>query len=78
MKDDNSKIADYLAKGGKVTKCDPGPSENVVYRNGPRFRRSVKSAPVPGNPASSDPNSAPGPTPDPASGSETVSLAKED
>lgn len=42
MSDDEAKIAQYLAGGGKVTKCAPGPSDNVVYRNGPRFRRNPK------------------------------------
>lgn len=42
MSDDEATIAQYLAQGGKVTKCAPGPSDNVVYRNGPRFRRNPK------------------------------------
>lgn len=45
MSDDEAMIAEYLARGGKVTKCAPGPSDNVVYRNGPRFRRSTKAQP---------------------------------
>lgn len=45
MSDDESMIAQYLARGGKVTKCPPGPSDNVVYRNGPRFRRTQKAQP---------------------------------
>lgn len=43
---DDDLIAEYLARGGKVTKCVPGPSEHVVYRNGPRFRRSPKAQPT--------------------------------
>lgn len=43
MSDDEAMIAEYLARGGKVTKCAPGPSDHVVYRNGPRFRRSTKA-----------------------------------
>lgn len=46
MSDDESMIAEYLARGGKVTKCQPGPSEHVVYRNGPRFRRNPKVQPA--------------------------------
>lgn len=45
MRDEEAMIAEYLAQGGKVTKCPPGPSDNVVYRNGPRFRRSAKAQP---------------------------------
>lgn len=45
MSDDEAMIAQYLSRGGKVTKCPPGPSDHVVYRNGPRFRRSVKAQP---------------------------------
>lgn len=55
MSDDEAMIAQYLARGGKVTKCAPGPSDNVVYRNGPRFRRGPKvqpeTAPAPPPPA---------------------------
>lgn len=60
MRDEEAMIAEYLARGGKVTKCAPGPSDNVVYRNGPRFRRSAKpqsetvppaAAPAPAAPA---------------------------
>ncbi|HLO75795.1 MAG TPA: hypothetical protein VK196_04995 [Magnetospirillum sp.] len=43
MSDDEAMIAQYLARGGKVTKCPPGPSDHVVYRNGPRFRRNPKA-----------------------------------
>lgn len=42
MNDDEAKIAEFLSRGGKVTKCPPGPSENIVYRNGPRFRSRAK------------------------------------
>lgn len=51
MRDDEAMIAEYLARGGKVTKCAPGPSDNVVYRNGPRFRRSAKPQPETAPPA---------------------------
>jgi hypothetical protein len=43
MTDEETMIAEYLARGGKVTKCAPGPSDHVVYRNGPRFRRPAKA-----------------------------------
>ena len=46
MSDDEAMIAEYLARGGKVTKCAPGPSDHVVYRNGPRFRRNPKAQPA--------------------------------
>lgn len=46
MSDDEAMIAQYLARGGKVTKCQPGPSDNVVYRSGPRFRRQTKAEPA--------------------------------
>lgn len=46
MSDEQAMIAEYLSRGGRVTKCDPGPSENVVYRSGPRFRRQPKAAPA--------------------------------
>lgn len=63
MSDDESMIAQYLAQGGKVTKCAPGPSDNVVYRNGPRFRRSPKpqgeASVAPAAPATDAPASAP-------------------
>jgi hypothetical protein len=42
MSDDEAMIAQYLSRGGKVTKCAPGPSDNIVYRSGPRFRRQAK------------------------------------
>lgn len=42
MSDDEAMISEYLSRGGKVTKCAPGPSDNVVYRSGPRFRRQPK------------------------------------
>ena len=45
MSDDEAMIAQYLARGGKVTKCPPGPSDNVVYRTGPRVRRAAKAQP---------------------------------
>lgn len=45
MSDEEAMIAQYLARGGKVTKCPPGPSDHVVYRNGPRFRRNPKTQP---------------------------------
>ena len=51
MSDDEAMIAQYLARGGKVTKCPPGPSDNVVYRNGPRFRRAAKAQPENAPPA---------------------------
>lgn len=46
MSDDETMIAEYLSRGGKVTKCPPGPSDNVVYRSGPRFRRQPKAQPA--------------------------------
>ncbi len=45
MSDDEAMIAEYLSRGGKVTKCAPGPSDNIVYRSGPRFRRQAKPVP---------------------------------
>lgn len=44
MSDEEAMISEYLSRGGKVTKCAPGPSDNVVYRSGPRFRRPAKPA----------------------------------
>lgn len=44
MSDEEAMISEYLSRGGKVTKCAPGPSDNVVYRSGPRFRRQPKPA----------------------------------
>jgi len=44
MSDDEAMIAEYLSRGGKVTRCAPGPSDNIVYRSGPRFRRQAKPA----------------------------------
>lgn len=55
MSDDEAMIAQYLARGGKVTKCPPGPSDNVVYRNGPRFRRGTKAQPETVPPAAPPP-----------------------
>lgn len=59
MSDDESMIAQYLAQGGKVTKCAPGPSDNVVYRNGPRFRRSPKPQGEAGAAPAAAPTAAP-------------------
>lgn len=55
MSDDEAMIAQYLARGGKVTKCAPGPSDNVVYRSGPRFRRQTKAEPATTPPATPAP-----------------------
>ena len=37
---DDEKLADYLSRGGSITRCPPGPSENIVYRNRQQFRRT--------------------------------------
>ena len=36
---DDEKLAEYLSRGGAITRCPPGPSENIVYRNRQQFRR---------------------------------------
>ena len=33
-------VDEYLAKGNKITKCPPGPSEEVVYKN--QYRKRPK------------------------------------
>lgn len=47
MNEDEKKVAEYLATGGKVTKCPPGPSEGVVYRRGTFARRRPEDKPAP-------------------------------
>jgi len=66
MSDEEAMIAEYLSRGGKVTKCAPGPSDNIVYRSGPRFRRQAK--PAQGGEVAG--NQAPPPAPAEASPSE--------
>ena len=44
---DQEKLAEFLARGGQIKKCPPGPSENIVYISGPRFRRAQKPADKP-------------------------------
>lgn len=46
MNEDEKKVAEYLATGGKVTKCPPGPSEGVVYRRGTFARRRPEDKPA--------------------------------
>lgn len=46
MTEDEKKVAEYLATGGKVTKCPPGPSEGVVYRRGSFARRRPQDKPA--------------------------------
>ncbi|HIJ63903.1 MAG TPA: hypothetical protein HPQ04_14520 [Rhodospirillaceae bacterium] len=41
---DDEKLAEYLSRGGTVTRCPPGPSENIVYRNRQQFRRRQHTA----------------------------------
>ena len=36
-------IEQHLAKGGSVTQCPPGPSEQVTYKNAYHGRGSAKS-----------------------------------
>lgn len=40
---DDEKLAEYLSQGGSITRCPPGPSENIVYRNRQQFRRTKHS-----------------------------------
>lgn len=47
MTEDEKKMAEYLAGGGKVTKCPPGPSEGIVYRRGTFARRRPEEKPAP-------------------------------
>lgn len=37
---DEEMLAEYLSRGGPITRCPPGPSENIVYRNRQQFRRA--------------------------------------
>lgn len=64
MNDDEKKVADFLATGGKVTKCPPGPSEGVVYRRGSFARRRPEDKPhsPAAAPAASAPPTDPTPT----------------
>lgn len=65
MSDEEAMISEYLSRGGKVTKCQPGPSDNVVYRSGPRFRRQPKPAqPNEAPPAAAGEAPAPAPSPE--------------
>lgn len=44
MKSDAEMVAEFLAKGGKVTHCPPGPSDHVTYRNN-RYGRPRRGGP---------------------------------
>lgn len=52
---------EFLARGGGITRCDPGPSESVVYRNGPRrFKKpAAKTEAAPEQAAAPEPAAAP-------------------
>lgn len=51
MDDLERQMAEFLAKGGKITKCPPGPSEHVVYKNGYRRRPKAETPAEPAPPA---------------------------
>jgi hypothetical protein len=50
-----SLTAQFLARGGRIETCPPGPSENVVYKNRPTRRRAADAPKTAaGNPSSED------------------------
>lgn len=49
---DTDAMNEWLAKGGQVTHCAPGPSETVVYKNS--YRKRAK--PPAGEAASAEPS----------------------
>jgi len=38
------KLDEFLSRGGAITKCAPGPSEGIVYRNAGRMRGRPRPA----------------------------------